>query len=339
MRANVASRPAPSHSAAMDAPFPDPRLVDAGGVALAVYEADGDPKRERPPVLLVHGWPEIAYSWKNQIGALAEAGWRTIAVDLKGFGRSEAPKDKALYDVEHMTADLSRLLDALDIEKAVFCGHDWGGALVWGMGQWAPERAAGIIGVCTPLRPRPPAPPLTILKNRFTEKHYFVQFQAPDAPEALFAGDVERFCRMMFRRPAPRARWPALIPAVFDLPGRFKSGKTPPADDMIVSEAVIAVYAAAFRRSGFHGGINLYRNIDRNWELMEGRDETVRAPSLWIGADLDMFLPPEGAEGMEALVPDLEKHVIADSGHWIMWEQPEALNALLIDWLDRRMKP
>jgi len=321
--------------AAMTQRFPEPQMIDAGGVNLAIYEVNGDPKGARPPIILIHGWPEIAYSWKNQIGALAQAGYRTIALDLKGFGRSDAPSDKALYDIERLTSDLAALLDALAINKAIFCGHDWGGSIVWSMGQWRPQRVAGIIGVCTPLRPRPPAPPITILKNRFTDKHYFVQFQEAGAPEQLFETNPDRFFRLMFQKPAPRERWAALVPRIYDLPGRFKSEKAA-LSDLIVSEKVVNTYVSAYQRSGFHGGINLYRNIDRNWELMAGRNEIVHAPSLWIGADLDLFLPPESADDMESLVPNLEKHVIAGCGHWVTWEKPDALNATLLDWLKRK---
>jgi len=320
----------------MPANFPAPQMIEANGVSIAIYEADGDPDRRRPPVILVHGWPEIAYSWRNQLNALADAGFRTIALDLKGFGRSDAPKAIELYDVEHMTGDLAALLDALDIDRAVFCGHDWGGAMVWSMGQWRTRRVAGIIGVCTPLHPRPPAPPVEIIKKRFTDKHYFVQFQEQGAPEALFETDIERFVRLLFQRPAPRAAWPKLIPHVYDLPGQFKENKPQKPENALLSEEDVRVYVEAFARSGFHGGINLYRNVDRNWALMEGREEMVRAPALWIGAELDLFLPPEGAEGMEKLVPDLEKHVINDAGHWLAVEKPDALNALISDWLNRR---
>lgn len=303
---------------------------------LAVYEAGGDPSHERPPVLLVHGWPEIAYAWKNQMQALAGDGLRVIALDLKGFGRSDAPKDPALYGIARMTGDLCALMDALDIEKAVLCGHDWGGALVWAMGQLHPERAAGIISLCTPLHRRPPVPPLAIVEKRFGPNHYFLSFQERDIPERLFESDPERFFRLMFRPPAPRARWAALIPQAYDVCGRFRDGPPPQRDGLILSEQDIRVYSAAYMHSGFHGGVNLYRNIDENWRFMEGRNETVCAPSLWIGAELDMFLPPEGAEDMEALVPDLEKHIIAGCGHWMMWEKPQETNALILDWLMRR---
>jgi pimeloyl-ACP methyl ester carboxylesterase len=316
--------------------FPEPKLIEAGGVALAVYEADGDPERKRPPILLVHGWPEIAYSWKNQIGALAGAGFRVIALDLKGFGGSDAPKDPARYDVLHMTGDFCALLDTLDIEKAVFCGHDWGGALVWAMGQLHPERVAGVIGLCTPLHPRPPVPPLSIVEKRFGPNHYFLSFQERETPEGLFESDPDRFFHLIFRPPAPRERWAALVPQVYDVCGRFRDGPAPKKEGLLLSEDEIEVYVGAYRRSGFHGGINLYRNINENWRLMDGRNETVLSPSLWIGAELDLFLPPETADGMEALVPDLEKHVIAGCGHWVMWEKPEEANALMLDWLKRR---
>jgi len=319
--------------------FPAPHMVNANGVNLAIYQADGDPDRQRPPVILVHGWPEIAYSWKNQINVLSAAGYRVIALDVKGFGQSDAPRDKSEYDIETMTSDLAALLDALKIERAVFCGHDWGGALAWGMGQWRPERVAGIASVCTPLRPRSPAPPIAILKKRFTDKHYFVQFQEEDAPEQLFETDIEKFFLMMFRGPVPRERWASLVPQIFDIPGRFKTSLTASMAGLLINETDLQIYIDAYRHSGFHGGVNLYRNVDRNWALMEGRNETVNAPSLWIGAELDLFLPPEAAAGMDTLVPDLETAIIKDCGHWITWEKPDELNRIVIDWLDRKFLP
>lgn len=317
--------------------FPDPIFIDAGGVRLATYQT-GEKRGHRPPVILVHGWPELAYSWKNQLPALAAAGWRAIALDLKGFGASDAPADKAHYDCLAMTADLAALLDALGEERAVFCGHDWGGALIWSMGQLRPDRVAGLIGVSTPLRKRPPAPPLDIVARKMSPDHYFIRFQKEGDVEARFEAEVERFFAFMFRKPAPRRVWPKLVPDVYDLPARFAERKHPGPEALVMTERDLAVYAEAYRRSGFRGGVNLYRNIDRNWEIMAGRDETVRAPSLWIGADLDLFLPPETAGDMTALVPDLEQHILSDCGHWVMWEKPDELNSLILNWLDRRIR-
>lgn len=323
--------------------FPDPQFIEAGGVRLATYSAGDGPSAKAdnakaPPVILVHGWPEIAYSWKNQLGPLAAAGYRAIALDLKGFGRSDAPKEKRLYDIRHMTDDLARLLDALEIEKAVFCGHDWGGAIVWPMAQLHADRVMGVIGVSTPHRPPPPAPPLAIIEKRFGPKHYFIQFQAPDAPETLFATDIERFFRLMFRRPPAAADIEKLGVRIFDLPGRFRDGPAPDPAAVIFSKDDLAVYVEAYRRSGFTGGINLYRNVDRNYEIMRNVDPVIRKPALMISAEKDVFLPPSAADGMEAFVPDLEKALIKDCGHWVMWEKPAELNRLMIDWLNRRFK-
>lgn len=306
-------------------------MVSAGDTNLAIYE-----RGEGPAIVLVHGWPEIAYSWKNQLAPLADAGYRAIALDLKGFGRSDAPHEKALYDSRAMTSDLVGLLDALEIEKAVFCGHDWGGALVWPLAQMHPHRVAGVIGVCTPHVAPPPVPPLSIIKKRYGETHYFIQFQDEGACEKIFTGMEEKFFKLMFRRPASREIWEKLVPQIFDLPGRLTHGPEPSTDELIIGMDEIARYTEAYKRSGFHGGINLYRNIDMNYEIAKTLNPVIEHPALWIGAEDDLFLPPEAADGMATLVPDLEKHVIADCGHWVMWQQPETLNRLLVDWLQRR---
>ncbi len=321
----------------MNQNFPQPQFIAAGDINLAIYEIDGDPAGRGPPVVLVHGWPEIAYSWKHILPALAGAGFRTIALDLKGFGRSDAPKDRALYDIEHMTADLAALLDALEIEKAVFCGHDWGGAIVWPMAQLHGRRVAGVIGVSTPHRPPPPVSPISIMKRRHTDRHYIVRFQEEDVPEKILAQDPTRFFRLMFRRPKFRGIPETLDNRVFDLLGRLQDGPPPSDEDVILSDADIGVFVDAYERSGFTGGVNLYRNIDRNWEIMKERDPIVRHPALWVGAASDIYLPPSGADGIEKIVPNVEKHVIPDCGHWVMWEKPKELNAILIDWLLRKM--
>ena len=312
-------------------PFPSPRFVEAGGVRLAVHEQGAG-----FPVVLVHGWPEIAYSWKNQLPAIAAAGFRAIAPDLKGFGASDAPRDKTLYDIRHVADDLVRMLDAMGLEKAVFVGHDWGGLIVWPLALLHPDRVAGVVGVCTPhLAPRD-KPPTTMLRERFGPMHYIVRYQEDGAPEAAYEGKEDQFFEFIFRKPAPRASWPKYIPAALDLMSRFGEFRGAPAEALVVGPADRAVYAEAYRRSGFTGGVNLYRNIDRNWEIMRSVDHVIRKPCLFVGAELDMFLPVELSEKMPKLIPDLERHVLEGCGHWVMWEKPAELNALLTGWLARR---
>ncbi len=317
--------------------FPEPAYVDANGFRLAIYENDGDPDRVRPPIILVHGWPEIAYSWKKIMPALAGAGFRVIAPDLKGFGRSDAPSDKALYDIAHITGDLAAMLDALEIERAVFCGHDWGGAIVWPMAQLQSDRVAGVISVSTPHRPPPPVAPLSIMQRRFGDQHYIVRFQEPAAPERILEKDLSRFFRLMFRRPKFSTVPENLDNRVFDLLGRLESGPQAADEDVILSDADISVFVDAYARSGFTGGLNLYRNIDRNWAYMKDHDPIIRHPALWVGAESDIFLPPSGADGLKKIVPNVEKHIISDCGHWVMWEKSEPLNAIILDWLRYKM--
>ncbi len=229
--------------------FPVPSFIDAPDGKIAVYQA-GDIASSKMPIVLVHGWPEIAYCWKNQIDVLAQQGHYVIALDLKGFGWSDAPEDPNLYDIIHMTNDLAAVLDALKIKQAIFCGHDWGGAIVWPMALLHPKRVAGVIGVCTPHLPPPPVSPLSIIRRRFGAKHYFVQFQEREKAEKIFTGEEEKFFRIMFRKPVPKENWAALIPRIYDLPGRLLRGPLPSLDDVIVSHDVIDVYINAYRQSG-----------------------------------------------------------------------------------------
>ena len=314
--------------------FPEPKHIDVGDISLSVHETGAGENRQ--PVILVHGWPEIAYSWRRQFAALADAGYHVIAPNLRGFGASDAPKDKSLYTIHHMASDLTGLLDALDLEKAVFCGHDWGGLIVWPFATMKPERVDGVIGVCTPHRRLPKQPPLAGIEKRYTKNHYFIRFQEDGAPEKLFTGHEEKFFKMMFRKPAPRAIWDKLIPRIYDIFTAFEKFSDQGADDVVIAEDDLQVYVNAYKTSGFHGGVNLYRNVDVNYELLQGVDPMIHKPCLWIGADLDIFLPPEWSDQMEDLIPDLEKHLIKNSGHWVMQEKPEELNALLLDWLNRR---
>lgn len=309
------------------------RRIETNGVTLNVHEAG---PKNGAPVVLCHGWPELAHSWRRQIDALAEAGYRVIAPDQRGFGDSDAPEPVEAYDIAHLSGDLVGLLDALEIEKAVFVGHDWGGLVVWPTSLLHPDRVAGVIGVCTPHLARQPAAPTEMLRKRFTPDHYMLRFQEEGVPEALFEGNEQRFFEFIFRKPAPRAAWPALIPGVYEMTRHFPAFKGANDSELVLSREDLSVYVETYRRSGFRGGINWYRNLDRNWRLMEGVDDTVRIPALMISADLDLFIPPEISAGMEERVPDLERCTIPGCGHWVSWEAPDALNAAMLDWLGRR---
>ena len=313
-------------------PFPPARRVETARGHRSVHEAG---PQDGVPLLMLHGWPELARSWAPVFGPLAAAGYRCVMPDLAGFGASDAPNDARAYAMDALVADQAALLDALGIERAVIVGHDWGGAIAWPMGWREPDRCLGVASICTPHPARAPAPPLSIFARKGGADHYIVRFQDEDAPDAAFGGREDAFFRFLFRPGPPRERWGALLPEALWLTEQFErfdpAGARPP----VMSDADLAVYADAYARTGHRTPTHVYRMIDENWRQTEGRDLTVRAPSLMITASRDMMLPPEASEGMEERVPDLTRARV-DSGHWAMWEAPGAVTDALLGWLRDR---
>lgn len=316
--------------------MPPARRINVGEVTLSVHEAG---PAGGLPVLLLHGWPELALSWAAQIEALARAGYRVIAPDNRGFGASDAPHQVDAYHVDRLTGDIADLLDALGIEKAVMVGHDWGGILMWHAACLIPERFLGAVGVNTPHLPRGSKPPLEVFRELGGDEHYIVRFQ-DEAADNLFTGRESDFFDFVFGAPPPSADLEKLPPSITHLPKRFENfvarGGLKSEDDVVVPKQTRAQYARIYAQTGFRGGINWYRNFDANWQRMGGVDHRLSMPCLMISAECDFMLPPKLTAWMPALCKDLEMHVIEDIGHWTQYEAPETLNAHLLDWLGRR---
>jgi len=326
--------------------MPPLQLAQINGIRMGFYEAG--PRTDKPPVILCHGWPEMAFSWRHQIKALGEAGIRVIAPDQRGYGATERPEPVEDYDMEHLTGDLVGLLDHLGIDKAIFVGHDWGGFVVWQMPLRHIDRVVGVVGLNTPHWDRAPADPIELFRKMFGDSMYIVQFQDPARePDRIFGNRVEQTFDAFMRKPLPRKddapagsptagigaapktnlAFPQMI-AGYD--AKFDP-RTP-----ILSPEEKQVFVDTFTRTGFTGGINWYRNFSRNWQRSAGLDHTVRVPSLMIMAENDAVLPPSAAEGMERMVPDLEKYLVRGSGHWTQQEKPEEVSAKLIEWRRKR---
>jgi pimeloyl-ACP methyl ester carboxylesterase len=294
-----------------------------------------------------HGFPELAFSWRHQLRAFEAAGRWAIAPDQRGYGLTSGPKATEAYDIEALTGDIIGLLDHLGVEKAVLCGHDWGGIVVWQAPLRHPDRVAGVIGVNTPFMPRAPADPIAIMRKRFGDDMYIVNFQKPGEADAILAADVGRTMSFFMRRPLA-----GTPPASGGLSGDAADGapaqtfallkmlqawdpKFDPRETFLTPEET-AFFVDSFQRTGFTGGINWYRNFTRNWERSAGIVERVTVPSLMIMAELDAVLPPSAADGMEAYVSDLEKKLIEGSGHWTQQEKPDEVNRTILAWMDRR---
>ncbi len=311
------------------------RIVATNGVELSVYEA-GEPRPELPVVVFSHGFPELAFSWRHQLRAVAAAGFHAVAPDQRGYGGSSRPDAIEEYDIFHLTGDLVGLLDDLGADKAVFVGHDWGGFVVWHMPLLHRDRVAGVAGLCTPYVPRLPVKPTEAFRMMGGENHYILYFQEPGvADRALAVNTTVLFDRMMRRAIDPvHLREAAgnasdFVEAIVD---------APVLGDELLTPQERAVFVETFERTGFTGGLNWYRNFDRNWELTPELDgaRIDGVPCLMLTAEWDPVLVPAMAQGMPAVIGDLEIHQIARAGHWVQQECPDEVNGVLVDWLVRR---
>lgn len=320
----------------MSPKLPEPKFVTTNGIKMAVFE---DGPKDGLAVVMCHGFPELAYSWRYQIPALAKAGFRAIAPDQRGYGLTSRPEKTEDYDIHHLTGDLVGMLDALGIKKAVFVGHDWGGMVVWQMALLHPNRVAGVIGVNTPFMPRAPMDPIQLMKMAFGEDMYIVHFQKPGEADKILAEDPDRTMRFFMRK------WRMSIEEFDKQPQEMKGLPLVKAikDDssfvgaeLVMTEPELKVFTDTFRKTGFTGGINWYRNFTRNWQTTEGIAQKIEVPSLMIMAENDIVLRPSMADGMETFVPDLEKHLVKDCGHWTQQEHPEEVNRVMVSWLKKR---
>jgi pimeloyl-ACP methyl ester carboxylesterase len=291
------------------------RSVPTNGIELHVLE-----RGEGPLVVLCHGFPELGYSWRHQVEPLANAGHRVVVPDMRGYGRSSAPAEVEAYDIVSLCRDMCGLLDALGEERGVFVGHDWGANVAWWLAVLHPARVRAVAGLSVPFVPRAPAAPIPIMREHLGEDFYIVWFQRPGVADAALASDVRRTLTTSRQW---TARW-----AEEDL-------QRPPRRQEWLSEQELSVYVNAFERTGFTGGLNWYRNIDRNWELTEPvAEQRVEQPAMFLTGELDpvrSFMP---AEAMQGWVTDLREEVILPgAGHWVQQQEPPAVNGALLRFL------
>jgi pimeloyl-ACP methyl ester carboxylesterase len=320
----------------MSTAFPAPRRIETNGATLSVHVAGPD---TGPALVFCHGFPELAFSWRHQVAALGAAGFRAIAPDLRGYGGSTPLKSVEEGALDVHVGDMTGLLDALGVEKAIFVGHDWGGALVWAMPQARPERTAGVISLNTPFVGHGEIDLLTIVREMRGPTNYMVRFQEAEKPDAFLAANVERVFPAFMRRCGVTleefAQQPAAVQA---LPLELFVGEPQLLGAPLMEPAELATFIDAYKRTGFFGGLAWYRNMRRNWEIAGTwpKVNKVDVPSLFIMAADDYYIPPAMSEGMEAFVPDLERHLIPRCFHWTQQEHPDEVNRLMLDWLKRR---
>ncbi|MFC5324547.1 alpha/beta fold hydrolase [Bradyrhizobium oligotrophicum] len=306
-------------------------IVKANGIELFVRQ-----QGEGPLVVLCHGWPELSYSWRHQIPALAAAGYRVVAPDMRGFGGSQAPADIGAYTIFDIVGDMVGLVGALGERQAVIIGHDWGAPVAWHAALFRPDVFTAVAGLSVPPPFRGRGRPLDTLRAGGIENFYWQYFQTPGVAEAEFERDVMLTMRTMLARGFSDPQ------SLFVAPDNGFLGQANPDLPLPpwLSEADLAHFIAAYRTSGFRGGLNWYRNIDRNWELTAPwQDAPIRQPALFIAGSEDAvvtgLIGAKRVQEMERVLPNLtRKLIIEGAGHWIQQECADEVNAALIAFLN-----
>jgi pimeloyl-ACP methyl ester carboxylesterase len=320
---------------------PTHRTVEANGIRIHIAEQGSGPL-----VLLCHGFPESWYSWRHQLKALAEVGFHAVAPDMRGYGQSDRPAEIERYSLFHLVGDMIGVLDALGEKNAVIAGHDWGAPVAWHAALLRPDRFRAIIGLSVPYRPRGGVAPTTVMPQNADASFYQLYFQKPGVAEAELEADARASLRKI------------LYSGSGDVPRRHPPGSSPSGVGMVpraggfltrmpspailpewLSEADVEYYAGQFQQSGFRGGLNWYRNIDRNWELMAPfAGACVTVPALYMAGDLDLVVSfprmKEVIADLPRFIPQLKASIMLPGcGHWTQQERPNEVNKAMIEFL------
>ena len=311
------------------------RKVAVNGIDMHVAEA-GEPGTDRPPVILCHGFPELWYSWRHQLPALAAAGYHVVAPDQRGYGRTTRPDAIEDYDIVHLTDDLVALLDELGHEQGVFVGHDWGSMVVWNLALLHPERVAGVCGMSVPYTARGEQSLIKVLEAVMGDRFFYIlHFQEPGKADADLGKDPREAMRRFLCAIAGEGRPESLL-------SDLKNTATfwdwmPPAERLPdwLSEEELDVFATEFERTGFTGGINWYRNFHRNWELTpQLTGAKIDRPSAFVAGERDPVLVMASPAGMDKWLTDLRgSTLIPGAGHWVQQEAPQETNDALLRFL------
>jgi pimeloyl-ACP methyl ester carboxylesterase len=316
------------------------RSIDSNGIRLHIAEQGSGPL-----VLMCHGFPESWYSWRHQMQALAEAGFHAVAPDMRGYGQSDRPTGIDQYSLFHLVGDMVGVLDALKEERAVVVGHDWGAPVAWHCALLRPDRFHAVVGLSVPYRPRGSVAPTSVMPQTADAAFYQLYFQTPGVAEAeLEADPLISLRRILYsgsgdvprKNPGAASSGAGMVPRTGGFLTRMPdTEKLPP----WLTEADLNYYADEFRQSGFRGGLNWYRNIDRNWELSAPYARApITVPALYMAGELDLVV---AFPRMREVIADLKRYIpllrdtvmLPGCGHWTQQERAAEVNQHLIAFL------
>ncbi len=319
---------------------PTHRTVEANGIRIHLAEQGSGPL-----VLLCHGFPESWYSWRHQLHALSAAGFHAVAPDMRGYGLTGRPVEIERYTLFHLVGDMVGVLDALGEKTAVIAGHDWGAPVAWHAALMRPDRFRAVVGLSVPYRPRGSIAPTTVMPQNDEASFYQLYFQAPGVAEAELEADPGISLRKILysgsgdvprRNPAGPGAGVGMVPRAGGFLTRMPNPEKLPA---WLTDADLDFYVQQFIQSGFRGGLNWYRNIDRNWELLAPyAGASVTVPALYMAGDLDLVV---AFPRMKEVIADLARYIpqlrgtimLPGCGHWTQQERATEVNKAMIEFL------
>ncbi|CAM2155026.1 soluble epoxide hydrolase / lipid-phosphate phosphatase [Pararobbsia alpina] len=324
-------------------PATDERKIRTNGIDMHIVQ-----QGEGPMILLCHGFPETSHSWRHQLPALAQAGFRAVAPDMRGYGQTDSPAAVAAFGIQHLVADMVGVLDALGESQAIIVGSDWGATVAWQAALTRPDRFRGVMALGVPMMASPPVPPTQLFPQTADALLYTLYFQAEGPAETEFQRDIRQaLLKILFWASGdagPRAI-DTTIPSPFSMVSRSQgllAALPIPSKRLAwLEQEDLDTYTQAFAHSGFRGGLNYYRNLDANWALERSRDDPkIEVPAAFIAGERDPGLSIPGMQeiiaAMPALVPRLQSTaIIPDCGHWVSQERPEELSSAIIEFASR----
>jgi len=312
-------------------------FVETNGLRLNVVQ-----KGEGDPVLLLHGFPETSYSWRHQIDALAQAGYHAIAPDLRGYGLSDCPTEVSRYNILSIVSDLIGLLDALNVKQVVVIGNDWGANIAWQCAQLRPDRFKAVVALGVPFMARAPMLPSHLFPKNDEAWFYTLYFSQPKLAEQELEQDIATSLRKIYFAASGEGSKQSLNPFSMILKKDGLLGGLPHPKDLPewLTQQDFNIFVESYKKSGFSGGLNYYRNLDQNWELQGAlNDVVIKVPALYIVGERDSGLAMPGMmqiiEHMPELVADLRgSYIIPNVGHWLQQEAPDQVNQHILQFLD-----
>ena len=322
--------------------FNKPLLIESNGIQLALYQQAPATVTQPYPIVLVHGMPELAYSWRYQFAPLVGAGFHVIAPDVRGVGYSDSPPNLTDYTLEQRLKDLVGMLDHYGYDKAIFVGHDFGGAMIWGMGLYHSDRVAGLVSMNAPFLDML-LNPVELYEILYGPKNYFAYFQT-QACEDIFNADPARTFRFYMRKDTGHgtnlSRNKRHDSESMSHVHWIHDDESTWPGELVESEKEIEFYGKAYSRHGFGPALNWYRCLPQDFEFQQHRFPSglpkITQPVLAIGGETDYIASHVFFENLGEYCTDWEKIVIPDCGHWSQQEKPDEVNSALLEWLHRR---